>query len=198
VRIKSVLLRLLIRLRDFLERGERWGNCTVFYATATDVKVAIPGRRPASQKYARVAIVRTGKQKERKRKMILVKKLDPVGAKEYALWRCGRCDKVVRLGFKVGRNRGECYQCEQRTRERESYVAVYAHKNLDIAIRECLSCGLGFESRGKWNRRCPECLDKSLYIESENNFKRVKNDAMMKLIGDCVASEEGLIRGILY
>ena len=130
--------------------------------------------------------------------MILVKMLDPVGIKEYALWRCGRCSKIIRVGFKIGRNMRACYQCQQRERNESSYVAVYAHKNLDVAIRECLSCGLGFESKGRWNRRCPECFDRSLYIESENNFKRVKSDAMMKLIGDCVASDEGLIRGILY
>ncbi len=130
--------------------------------------------------------------------MILVKMLESVGQKEYALWQCGRCSKVIRVGFKIGRNMRACYQCQQWERAQESMVAIYKHKDISVAIRECLSCGLGFESKGKWNRRCPECLDRSLYIESENNFKRVKNDAMMKLIGDCVASDQDLIRRILY
>lgn len=130
--------------------------------------------------------------------MILVKMLEPVNGKEYALWRCGRCSQPpMRMGYKVGRNRGECYQCEQRTRFQE-VEEVFQPKNLNPAIRECLMCGIGFESKGIWNRRCTSCNEKISYIEVENNHKRVKHDATMQMVGDCVASEEEMIRGMLY
>ncbi|QGH73419.1 MAG: zinc-ribbon family protein [Podoviridae sp. cty5g4] len=130
--------------------------------------------------------------------MILIKMLESVGAKDYALWRCGRCGRSIRAGFKVGRNMRACYQCQQRERERESISATFRHKDISPAIRECLSCGLGFESEGKWNRRCPTCLEKADYIETENNFKRAKSDALMKTLGDRAVSDEELVRGILY
>lgn len=130
--------------------------------------------------------------------MILVKMLDTVGGKEYALWQCGRCNQPPRrLGFKIGRNMRACYQCQQRQRL-EEVEEVFKPKNLNIEIRECLMCGLGFESKGFWNRRCPSCNEKISYIETENNYKRVKHDATMQMVGDCVASEEEMIRGMLY
>lgn len=129
--------------------------------------------------------------------MILVKMLDPVGGKEYALWQCGRCEKVVRLGWKTGRNMRACYQCQQRQRL-EEVEEVFKPKNLDIDIRECLMCGTGFKSKGVGNRRCPSCAEKISYIEVENNHKKVKHDATMQMIGDCVASEEEMIRGMIY
>lgn len=129
--------------------------------------------------------------------MILVKMLDPVGGKEYALWQCGRCEKVVRLGFKTGRNMRACYQCQQRQRL-EEVEEVFKPKNIKIDIRECLMCGVGFESKGIWNRRCPSCNERVSYIEVENNHTRTKHDAVMQMVGDCVASEEETIRGMLY
>ena len=129
--------------------------------------------------------------------MILVKMLKSRNGKEFALWQCGRCSRKMRLGFKVGRNRGECYQCEQRTRLQEE-TEVFRPKNLNIKIRECLMCGIGFESYGIDNRRCPSCSEKVSYIETENNFKSAKSDEMMKLVGDLVGSEEELIRNLIY
>lgn len=130
--------------------------------------------------------------------MILVKMLDPVGGKEYALWQCGRCNQPPRrLGFKIGRNMRACYQCQQRQRL-EEVEEVFKPKNLNIGIRECLMCGIGFESKGIWHRRCPSCAERIAYIETENNHKRVKHDMTMMLIGDHVGSDEEMIRGMIY
>lgn len=101
------------------------------------------------------------------------------------------------LGFKIGRNRGECYQCEQRTRLQEM-VEVFKPKNIDTKIRECLMCGVGFSSWGIANRRCPACAEKISYIETENNLKNAKSDEVMKLVGDRVGSDEELIRNLIY
>lgn len=130
--------------------------------------------------------------------MIFVKMLEPVNGKDYALWKCGRCNQPpMRLGYKIGRNRGECYQCEQRIRERESTVAVYRHKDTDVKIRECLMCGFGFESKGIWNRLCSTCSGSTDYIEEVNNLKAAKHDAVLQLVGDYMASEESIIRGMV-
>lgn len=129
--------------------------------------------------------------------MILVKKLEQVRGKEYALWKCGRCEKVVRLGFKTGRNMRACYQCQQRQRLQEN-GDVFAVKNLDVAERTCLMCGDKFKSRGNWNRRCPGCTPRAAIILEENNLRGVKHDSTMQLIGDCVASDEELIRQLVY
>lgn len=62
--------------------------------------------------------------------MILVKMLENnYAGKPFALWECGKCGVHYRLGFRVGRARGECYTCQQKIRERESYHAVYKKKS---------------------------------------------------------------------
>lgn len=129
--------------------------------------------------------------------MIFLRMLESVDGKDYALWQCGRCEKVIRLGWKTGRNMRACYQCQQRQRL-EEVEEVFKPKNLNLAIRECLMCGIGFESKGVWNRRCLSCNEKISYIEVENNHKRVKHDVTMQMVGDCVASEEEIIRGMIY
>lgn len=130
--------------------------------------------------------------------MILVEMLEQVRGKEYALWKCGRCDRPpIRLGFKTGRNMRACYQCQQRQRLQE-VEEIFAVKNLDVAERTCLMCGDKFKSRGNWNRRCQGCAPRAAIIAEENNLRGVKHDSTMRLIGDCVASDEELIRQLVY
>ena len=108
---------------------------------------------------------------EKGEKLILVKMLENnYAGNPFALWECGRCGVHVRLGFKVGRARGECYNCQQKIRERESYRAVY-EKKTDGKQRTCLVCDKMFASAGWHNRRCQACQASCDFIESHHSMR---------------------------
>ena len=129
--------------------------------------------------------------------MRFVKMLEPVNGKEYALWQCGRCPNIVSASYKTGRSMRACYQCQRRQRSQE-VEEVFAVKNINIAERTCLKCGRLFESKGNWNRRCPKCVGVVAVIEGKCNFKSVRHSKTMQLVGDCVVSDEELIRQLVY
>lgn len=132
--------------------------------------------------------------------MILVKLLGKnAQGKEFAKWQCGKCNAEMILGREIGRNRGECYVCEQKTRQHESYHAVYTPKS-DNKERTCLMCNKNFKSMGSFNRRCPKCEPKAYFIEkyhSVKNANKTTDGRALKVKMEEPSDEEN-IRLILY